>query len=600
VGHGLGNAYAGGVVRLSRIAQVVPDIPTFAVDDGFAYEIPESMPDLRVGDIVRVPLGGRKVRGYVTSVSTGTPDRTLRAIAAKSGKQGAFEAPLLRSLRWVATHYVAPLSTVLARCAPPNLPRTTPRRRTTTVFGTAGPLTEWAIRQVEHGRTRPGYLLSGAPIEAVASAIAPIVEQAKNVIVNAPTVAEAHATAEALALAYGDRVLTATSDESASARTAAWNRLSGATGSIVVGTREVAFWGKEDLGLAVVIDEGRRAYKSPQTPTYHVREVLRRRSAIERFALLLTGSVPTSEALSAGVEMMRFDRRIWPLVEVVDRSDLAFGQGMVGERARMAIAASADRGSVFVLVPRRGGTYRCSRCRELRKCPECGAMLDRSGTCARCGTVVPVCSACGGKRFEALSGGISRVVEDLGRMFHSRVGPAGSGSRISVGTERDLVGLAPVDLVVVIDPDTGILAPHYRADEDALRLLVRAVHAAKPGRGRRALVQTSLPDHPVFDALRLGDPSSFMDDVLARRAANGFPPIGELIAVETNDPNAGRILGEAAGNAALLGPAQEGDRHRWLIQGHDLSRVRVRLRPAVQRLRDGGARVRVDADPVDL
>ncbi len=39
-------------------------------------------------------------------------------------------------------------------------------------------------------------------------------------------------------------------------------------------------------------------------------------------------------------------------------------------------------------------------------------------------------------------------------------------AELSVGTERDLVGLPPVDLVVVVDPDPGILAPNYRADED--------------------------------------------------------------------------------------------------------------------------------------
>jgi primosomal protein N' (replication factor Y) len=227
-------------------------------------------------------------------------------------------------------------------------------------------------------------------------------------------------------------------------------------------------------------------------------------------------------------------------------------------------------------------------------------MLDRSGVCARCGTQTAVCPVCGGQRFEALGGGVSRVVDDLGRSFRGSVGPVGSGRRIVVGTERDLVGLDPVDLVVVIDPDVGILAPNYRADEDALRLLARAVLAAKPGRGRRALIQTSLPDHPVFAALRKGESGAFMEEVLGRRSLTGFPPIGELIAVETDAGDASSDLSEAAGDAVLLGPAEEGDRYRWLIQGRDLTRVRVRLRVAVQRLRDSGARVRVDADPVDL
>ena len=272
----------------------------------------------------------------------------------------------------------------------------------------------------------------------------------------------------------------------------------------------------------------------------------------------------------------------------------------MGGRARSAITALGDTAAVFVLVPRRGGSFRCSRCRELRKCPDCDAMLERTGTCARCGRLIPECLACGGARFEALGGGVSRIADDLGRIFGDAVGAVGSGRRIVVGTERDLVGMPPVELVVVIDPDAGILAPNYRADEDALRLLARAVLAARPGRGRRALVQTSLPGHRVMGALRSGDPMEFMDETLRRREGSGFPPVGDLIALETDAADAGPALVEAVGDASLLGPAKEGDRERWLIQGRDLSAVRLRLRSAVQHLRDGGARVRVDVDPVDL
>jgi len=578
----------------------VPDVPSFAVDDGFAYEVPAALPDIAVGDIVRVPLGGRKVRGYVTAVADSTPERSLRPIATRSGNRGVFDAGMLRSLRWAATHYVAPLSTVLARCAPPNLPKRKPRVDESPVTEVDGILSEWSERQVGRGRTRPAYLVTGDPLPAVTSAIAPVLRSGKNVIVTAPTVVEAHAVADVLRSLFGDRVRLATSDESPAVRTTSWSQIASDTGSVVVGTREVAFWGVDGLGLAVVLDEGRRGYKSPQTPTIHVRDLLRRRSTIERFSLLLTGSVPTSEALSSGVELIESLGRVWPLVEVVDRSEDGPGSGAIGERARNAIAALGESASVFVLVAWRGGSYRCSKCRELRKCPDCDAMLERSGSCARCGRSFPRCLSCGGVRFETLGGGVPRIREDLGRVFGNDVGPVGSNRRIVVGTERDLVGLDPVDLVVVVDPDAAILAPNYRADEDALRLLARAALAARPGRGRRALVQTSLPGNRVFDALRSGDPLAFMSETLRKREESGFPPVGDLIALETDALDARPVLVDAADDASLLGPAREGERDRWLIQGRDLSAVRLRLRSAVQHLRDGGARVRVDADPVDL
>ncbi len=212
--------------------------------------------------------------------------------------------PCSQSLRWVATHYVAPLSTVLSRCAPPNLPKKKARatrtseigRRTArSVGGAAGQ------RWPNPARIPPDR---GA-LRWVVSAMAPVLRGGKNVIVTAPTVVEAHAAAERLRAVFGERVLTATSDDPPIDRTASWTQIATPTASVVVGTREVAFWGAGAIGMAVVLEEGRRGYKSPQTPTYHVRDVLRRRSVIERFALLLTGAVPTSEAMSAGIEIVR-------------------------------------------------------------------------------------------------------------------------------------------------------------------------------------------------------------------------------------------------------------------------------------------------------
>jgi hypothetical protein len=79
--------------------RVVPDVPSFAVDDGFAYAVPEGL-DAPVGAIVRVPLGGRRVRGWV--VGTGEPSKPgLRPILSVSGDVPAFDRALLR-WRWAA------------------------------------------------------------------------------------------------------------------------------------------------------------------------------------------------------------------------------------------------------------------------------------------------------------------------------------------------------------------------------------------------------------------------------------------------------------------------------------------------------------------
>ena len=91
--------------------------------------------------------------------------------------------------------------------------------------------------------------------------------------------------------------------------------------------------------------------------------------------------------------------------------------------------------------------------------------------------------------------------------------------------------------------------------------------------------------------------------LLEERTVAGFPPAGELIAIDVRDApvDADDRLREIVGDAAtVLGPGESNAGLRWLIQGRSLHTVRVLLRRQVQQWRDAGARVRVDADPVDL
>jgi primosomal protein N' len=129
------------------------------------------------------------------------------------------------------------------------------------------------------------------------------------------------------------------------------------------------------------------------------------------------------------------------------------------------------------------------------------------------------------------------------------------------------------------------------------------VLAAGPGRGRKAIVQTSSPDHPAIEALRRGDPLDALAAHLAERSALGLPPAGELLVVEgaSLPDDADTVLRAALGERAEIhGPADHGDRRRWLVQGADLHSARVALRGVVHGWRERGARVRVDADPIDL
>jgi primosomal protein N' len=103
-------------------------------------------------------------------------------------------------------------------------------------------------------------------------------------------------------------------------------------------------------------------------------------------------------------------------------------------------------------------------------------------------------------------------------------------------------------------------------------------------------------------ALVRGRSEEFLASELDLRTRFAFPPIGSLIAIETDGTHdAGKLLADdVAPLATILGPAPVGDRMRWLIQARNLEAARLALRPVLNTLRANGAKVRVDVDPIDL
>ncbi|MFQ5947640.1 MAG: hypothetical protein ACE5KX_02105, partial [Acidimicrobiia bacterium] len=296
-----------------RVAQVVPDLPAFTVDDGFAYLAPDDL-GVEVGRMVRVPLGGRRVRGYVVGLRAG-PTTGLKEIAAVSGDLPVFSPRLLEVLRWCALYYVAPLATVLGKAAPPNLPRRVQDVALPEVArGAGGPLPEVSSAAASSRRPRTHYLLGAGPwLDAIGDMAAPVLAADRSVVAVAPTLRETLDLAAGLQRRFGARVLIGSSGLDDAVATDAWVRAASRPGHLLVGTREVALWPVAALALAFAVEEGRRGMKDRATPTTHVREVLWQRAGVERFGLVFLGGVPTTEVLYRGPGLARLPgrRRTW-------------------------------------------------------------------------------------------------------------------------------------------------------------------------------------------------------------------------------------------------------------------------------------------------
>lgn len=600
-----GRAGGGGRRPLSAPAvRVVPDIPSFAVADGFWYAVPDRLAGrVAVGSLVRVPLGGRRVGGFVVEVGEREASG-LRPLAALSGEATVFDERLLAALFAVATHYVTPLPVLLRRAAPPNVPpgRTVDVPAADAPPGPVPPGLDDVVAEALAGRGRRvvAYVTRHPGGAFLAALSAPLVASGRGVLAVYPTAAEA-AAAAAEVRAGGGRAHLA--GEDARALTAAWAAARHG-GGLVIGTPRVAAWPVADLGLLVGVEEGRRAMKDRQSPTVAVRDVLIARAEAEEVAAVFAGPTPSLELLAARPDVRRAPGRPWGAVEVVDRGEDPDGGRLLTERARRALAAVTARGgSSFLFAHRRGysAAARCVRCGTVRTCPSCGSRPDPGETCRRCGAALGPCP-CGGERFAPLGAGVGRIVEEAARIVGGgAVGAAPSGTLVTVGSEADLAGLEARDLVVLVDLDGLVLGTSFRAGEEALRVGARLAARARG----RLLIQTADPTHPVVTALRRGDPSLFSEPELAVRAKYGYPPSGEIIIVELRSRDRGAEppdseLRAAVRGAVVLGPAAVAGGWRWLVHGRDLAAARPGLRELAARWRDSGHRVRIDVDPLDV
>jgi primosomal protein N' (replication factor Y) len=148
-----------------------------------------------------------------------------------------------------------------------------------------------------------------------------------------------------------------------------------------------------------------------------------------------------------------------------------------------------------------------------------------------------------------------------------------------------------IDAVAFLDFDQELLAPRYRAPEQALALLARAARLVRGRGGGRVLVQTRMPDDDVLDAAVHADPGRLVGSELERRAALRFPPATALAVV--SGPAAPELVERLEQQPVeLLGP----DDGRWLVR----TATSAELADAFAAAGRPAGRLRIEVDPLRI
>jgi primosomal protein N' (replication factor Y) (superfamily II helicase) len=620
---GRGAAQGGGSARIAepRVCRVQPDLP--AVARAFDYLVPEEAAGVvRVGTIVRVPLHGRRVRGWVVADAVEPEARRSELRPLTKVVSAGPPAEVVELCRWAAWRYAGPLPLLLRSASPPNVvPPSGDPELHTAVFPRREAPDGIDAGAVDELVTREQALLSWPPGADWQGVVGALVADEASTIVVAPESRRVRALVDELRRC-GREVIVVRGNDSDARRTESWDRArAGAT--VVVGGRVAVLAPVPDLAATLVLDEGDEALKEERAPTWNARELALERARRAGARCTLLSPAPTLESEAATGPPARptrpFERDGWPRFDVVDLRDEPPGRGLYSDVLTAALHATVDRGARAVCVVNRKGRAQllvCRQCGHIAQCEVCDAAVAETETgfvCRRCGTERPrVCLHCHSTRFARRRPGVTRVREEMAALL-SRVTVAEvdatttalPSAPVLVGTEAVLhrANAAPagIELVAFLEFDQELLATRYRAAEQALWLLVRAARVVGGRRGDgRVLVQSRVPDHDVIEASLAADPTIVADAERARRRILGFPPFGGLVEM-SGAPDAVDVACSAlraVHGLRVLGPVAVGASSRALVQADSAdvlcdALAGVDLTPA----REHG-RLRVDVDPL--
>ena len=406
------------------------------------------------------------------------------------------------------------------------------------------------------------------------------ISKGKNVLYLVPEIALSRQLEDRLEEHFGERLLVFHSGISAAGRrnTAECIRNS-KDGYIALGTRSALFLPHHDIGLVIVDEEHDSSYKQDSpAPRYNGRDAALMLSQIHRSDIILGSATPSlEETYNCGcgkhilVELKeRYHGSEDSDIEIIDTKAERKKRGMAGSFSRKLIEhikrTLADGGQVMILRSRRAWApaLQCEECGELAKCPHCNVSmsLHKNGdmTCHYCGHRMRhtgTCSKCNGP-LKPLGAGTQKIEEETAALFpEARVARLDSDTAQNKGYETKtikafakgeidiLVGtqiltkgfdFSRLSLVAVIAADTLLGLQDFRADEKALQLLEQfRGRCGRRGSKGMFVIQTSQPDHPIYQKLMNKEADLQHSALLLERKTFNFPPYSRIIEITIRD-----------------------------------------------------------------
>lgn len=364
-----------------------------------------------------------------------------------------------------------------------------------------------------------------------------------------------------------------------------WHKIRRGDAQIVIGARSAVFSPVKDLGLIIVDEEHEHSYKQSETaPCYHARDIAVMRGKMTKSAVILGSATPSLESYynaTTGKYTLsslhqRADVAKIPKFTIVDMKrefEKAKGYTSFSEVLLDGIKKRQEIGQQTILFLNRRGyhtTLLCNGCSQAIRCNHCDVALtfhlgQNTLACHLCGYTVapppkqcPSCKSHDTMKFKGV--GTEQVEKALHAIFpeirtlridadttrhkgsHQKLlRDFGTGKAdVLIGTQMIAKGLhfPEVTLVGVLNSDTSLNIPDFRASETAFQLITQV--AGRAGRGYaqgEVIVQTSLPENPTIMMAAKQDYLSFFKEEIEVRQMFGYPPFSSMVKITFSGEN---------------------------------------------------------------
>jgi len=396
-----------------------------------------------------------------------------------------------------------------------------------------------------------------------------VIATGQQVLVIIPEIGLTPQTKERFEAALGNEVPLIHSGLTEAERGRTWAMARSGSAPVVLGTRSSVFCSFQALGLIIVDEEHDPSFRQQDHPRYSARDVAVKRAQICDCPIIMGSATPSLEAI-ANCDQGRYQHHALmqrphgstlPDISLIDTRGLALSSGLSDEAINQIRFALERNEQALLFINRRGFAHslQCEDCGWVADCQHCDSSMAVHRTpphlsCHYCNTKTSAptyCHQCNSNRLTSRGIGTEQLEILMNRLFSAtpvfRIdsdniknmetlsqalhGIASAESAVLLGTQMLSKGhdFPRVTCVVVVDADSLLYSPDFRAEERLLQLLVqvagRAGRSSLPG---KVLIQTRSPDHPMMQQLVERSYTDQARSLLVRREALRLPPKGAM------------------------------------------------------------------------